>query len=194
MAAPYWDYFVALEEDLIRTSRFVQFHKDNLKTYSIEFARLLLASSSEVDVIAKELCEVARPGSDPKNIDNYRTIITGKYQHCHTNEIRLPLYELSFQPWKEWASGTNPAWWKSYNNVKHERRRHFSEATLENTIYSIAGLFCLLLYFYKYSTPPTDALPPLYPAPTLFDHEVAGAPLSEYPAGATMYVYQLPDP
>ena len=49
----YWNYFLALEADLERLSRFVEFTSVNFQTYSLEMARLLLTGASEVDVVAK---------------------------------------------------------------------------------------------------------------------------------------------
>lgn len=53
----YWQYFLAIEQSLRETARFVDFSKDNLDTYSIEFARILLTAGSEIDVICKMLCK-----------------------------------------------------------------------------------------------------------------------------------------
>jgi hypothetical protein len=33
--------------------------------------------------------------------------------------------------------------------VKHERDTHFQDANLENAFLAVAGLFCLVLYFYQ---------------------------------------------
>ena len=52
----HWNYFIALEQDLIKVSRFIEFSQENFNTYSIELAHLLLATSSEIDVVLKALC------------------------------------------------------------------------------------------------------------------------------------------
>ena len=52
----HWNYFLALESDLAQVSRYIEFDSNNYRTYSIELSHLLLASSSEVDVIAKGIC------------------------------------------------------------------------------------------------------------------------------------------
>ena len=62
MKHSHWHYSVALSEDVERTARFVEPAADNFKTYSIEFARLYLATGSEIDVVAKLLCEKAVSG------------------------------------------------------------------------------------------------------------------------------------
>ena len=52
----HWNYLIALERDLEVASRYVEFCQRNFDVYSIEFAHLLLAAASEVDVVAKLLC------------------------------------------------------------------------------------------------------------------------------------------
>ena len=53
----HWNYFIALERDLEVVSRYVEFCPQNFDVYSIEFAHLLFAAASEVDVVAKLLCQ-----------------------------------------------------------------------------------------------------------------------------------------
>lgn len=60
---PHWNYFLALEKDLEGVSRYIEFCKDNLNTYSIELAHLLLSSASEIDTIAKSVCSILEPKS-----------------------------------------------------------------------------------------------------------------------------------
>ena len=71
----HWNYFLALEKDLEATSRYIEFIETNFKTYSIELAHLLLASSSEIDVVIKGLCALIAPGEERNNINDYRAII-----------------------------------------------------------------------------------------------------------------------
>src|SRR5689334_22322111 len=79
-ANQYWEYFLTLDSDLETIARYVQFDSKNFKTYSIEFVRLLLATCSEVDVVAKLLCEIIAPNKSAENINQYRSIIMGEYQ------------------------------------------------------------------------------------------------------------------
>ena len=82
----HWNYFLALEHDLVECSSYVEFSKENSNAYSIKFAQLLFASSSEVDVIAKEICKIIRPNEEIEGINNYRPVILGRYG-------------LDFKPW-----------------------------------------------------------------------------------------------
>jgi len=145
----HWNYFLALESDLERLSRYVEFTKDNYTTYSLEMAHLLLAASSEVDVVLKGLCKKVNSKKKPRNIAQYREILTSKFPKLCDMNMRIPRYGLDIPPWDNWKRDENPNWWKAYNKVKHQRDEYFSKATLKNTIAAVAGLFAILLFFYK---------------------------------------------
>lgn len=149
MAHEHWRYFLALEQDLDATIRYVEPSHDNFKTYSIELTRLLLGVCSEIDVVAKVLCQKIAPSKEPKNIDDYREIITSQYPRLHTMKVLVPRYSLQIEPWRDWVATANPGWWKDHNKVKHMRHEHFALANLENCLGATAGLFCLLLYLYQ---------------------------------------------
>jgi hypothetical protein len=149
MSFHYWQYFLAIEASLDETSRYVEIVSDNYKTYSVEYARILLSASSEVDVICKLLCRKIDATKRSKNIEDYRDIITGKYPNFHSMKVLIPRYGIELTPWEKWKNIENPSWWKSYNNVKHERSANFQDANLENTLNAVAGLFCLILYYYQ---------------------------------------------
>jgi len=40
---------------MIRTSRYVEISPDNLKTYSVEYTKIVLSATSEVDVLLKQI-------------------------------------------------------------------------------------------------------------------------------------------
>jgi len=148
MTLHYWQYFIALEADLAATVRFVEPAEANMACYSIEFARILLTAGSEVDVLCKVLCQQHQIRLRPVNIQGYRNGITAKFPGFTKMEIQIPRYNLVRLPWREWEKGETPAWWDSYNVVKHERHAHFPRATLGNAIDSMSGLFVLVSYLY----------------------------------------------
>ena len=145
----HWNYFVALENDLAQVSRYIEFDKHNFKTYSIELAHLLLASASEVDVIAKEICCLLEPTTRAENINNYQAIIRRNIPEFIRETVYVPRFNLILKPWTSWNARTNPLWWRSYNKVKHERNQHFPEANLKNVLNSVGGLLVTVFYFYK---------------------------------------------
>lgn len=147
----HWNYFLALERDLEAASRYIEFCPDNFKTYSIELAHLLFAASSEVDVIAKSLCEILSHESPRGNINDYRAVLMERLPQITTLQTFLPRYGLSLTPWDNWGNERNPAWWSSYNNVKHERDQYFQEATLKNALNALGALLILTLLYYSYT-------------------------------------------
>lgn len=145
----HWNYFLALESDLEDVSRFIEFSKNNFRTYSIELAHLLLASSSEVDVLAKGICKLINPRSEAKNINQYKNEIVEHFPDVHLERVFVPRYGLNFRPWSNWEKNEPPRWWTSYNKVKHERNDHFDDANLKNTLNAMGGLLIAVFYFYK---------------------------------------------
>lgn len=144
-----WQYFLTIESDFATTARFVEIAPANFATYSVEYARILLAASSEVDVLCKRLCKARNPSSRADNINQYRTEITGLYPQIHSDEVLVPRYELSRKPWAKWSGGSNPDWWGDYNSVKHRRDTSFDKATLVNAMDAVAGLFIMVLYVHN---------------------------------------------
>ena len=142
---------MSIEQDLIKISRYVEFSNDNFATYSIEFARILLSASAEIDVLLKQICTFIEPEKAKKNIDDYRQVITNKLKSFTSEKFFIDRYNLSFNPWDNWKDGKNPKWWGSYNNVKHHRNESYSEANLVNAINATGALLITVAYFYKIS-------------------------------------------
>jgi hypothetical protein len=182
LANEHWRYFLALEQDLEATTRFVEPVTANFATFSIEFTRLLLSLCSEIDVVAKVLCQKVAPNSKADNIEDYRMALSTAFPKFHTIEVLGTRFGLRTTPWRSWGSGTHPAWWRDHQNVKHARHENFALANLVNCLAAGAGLFALLLYLYK------DELFSLrlHPEARLFR-------LERQPDRLVAGVYELPD-
>jgi hypothetical protein len=155
----HWNYFLALEQDMERTARYIELCHANRDVFSIELAHLLFAAASEVDVLAKCICKRIMPNAPCGNIKDYRRIFTGAAKLPANDvgyipslaklDVYLPRYGMKLSPWAKWAKGAeNPDWWTSYNNVKHERNRFFQEATLQNALDALAGLLVMNYYYH----------------------------------------------
>ncbi|ENI8058899.1 hypothetical protein ABZX01_004606 [Vibrio vulnificus] len=144
----HWNYFLALEEDLERLARFVDF-SGNDKTYSLEIARLLLGASSEVDVVLKEICQKINPQTTASKINEYEAEISNALPNFTKFEVTIPKHELTFQPWVNWNSNTSPYWWRAHNKVKHNRNTHFDHATLKNCLNAVGALYVAVLHLYE---------------------------------------------
>lgn len=160
----HWNYFLAIEDDLERLSRFVEFDQENFKCFSIEISRILLASAAEVDVVCKLICKALNPRSSAENIHNYRDQILVAYPAIPEFEILLFRYGLSLKPWSEWSIPNGvPDWWSAYNKIKHHRDTEYHQANLQNALNAIGGLFIMVLYLYKEKAEMGE----LFPSPKL---------------------------
>ena len=165
----HWNYFLALESDVERLARFVEFTSNNFGTYSIEMAHLFLAAASEVDVVAKQLCSIMDAAANVANIEQYRGVLRHCLPEMEASLVTIPRYGLELRPWSNWRDDETPDWWRDHNKVKHQRGEHFALANLENVLNAMAALFLLVLYYYRgvidgrriepppnLFTPPTD--------------------------------------
>ena len=143
------EYYLAVETDLDRCSRFVDFSTNNFKTHSLEFARIIMAASAEIDTIAKEFCRSINPQSTADNILKYAAEIIPAHRNITNIEIAAPRHNIKFKPWDSWSNSASPSWWKANNSIKHDRANNFKEANLENAISAASGLLSIILYFYK---------------------------------------------
>jgi len=145
----HWNYFLSLEKDIEMLSRYIEFDERNFDTFSIELAHILLAASSEIDVVLKLICKLFEPSKSPKSINSYRQIITRDIKNFANDKVSITRYGLTLEPWVNWIENKNPYWWQSYNKVKHERNYHFSEANLKNSLNAMAGLLVCIFHYYR---------------------------------------------
>lgn len=143
----HWNYFLAIETDLIKTARFIEFCEENLATYSIELAHILLSASSEVDVLLREICNLK--GVKANNINDYKLFIQQNIPEFIDEPIYLNRYGLEFMPFENWKNDNNPDWWSSHNKVKHERNQYFELANLQNALNSVGALLICVTYYYQ---------------------------------------------
>jgi hypothetical protein len=116
----HWNYFLAFDSDAEKLSRYIEFTKENEKTYSIELVRLLLSAASEVDVVAKLLCNKVSPNENAGDMKDYRKILNTTFPKIKNMKIQIPRYGLDLIPWEKWnQENRTPIWWKDYNSVKH---------------------------------------------------------------------------
>lgn len=144
----HWNYFLALESDMESIARYIEFDEANYDTYSIELARLLFAASSEVEIVAKDLCDILGV-SLPKiaTIKDWRKGLKSVIPHLSKESVFIPKYGLTLDtPFEKFSKNSTPDWWNSYNAVKHSRHDKFSQATLKNALLALAGLFIIIMY------------------------------------------------
>lgn len=117
---------LAMESDLERLSRYVEFTEENYPCFSIEIARILMAAGAEIDVVCKQLCallttSLGLPATQASNINEYRDIINDRYPKIKRFSIQMPRCGLELCPWDEWKKPNGvPLWWTGYNKTKHD--------------------------------------------------------------------------
>lgn len=148
MERAHWQYYLTVVDDLETLSRYIEIDPANYATHSVELVRILLAAGSEIDVVAKVLCQRVDESVSPRNIDEYRDVLMRAFPSISSIEVSMPKCGLSFTPWSEWSEGRNPDWWRRYNGVKHERHVCYSDANLGNALKAAAGLCVLVCYLY----------------------------------------------
>lgn len=99
---PHWNYLLAIERDVDRLSRFVEFAERNFSCFSIEIARIILAAGAEIDVVCKLLCKKINATSSADNILGYRDEIKAAFPDIPNITVALPRFGLELTPWDEW--------------------------------------------------------------------------------------------
>lgn len=161
----YWRFFETLENDFLATERFVSLDEDNYDTFSVEYNRLYQSIGSEIDVIAKLLCNLLGDHKADKIYDYYKTITS--YCGMFTDEQVCINRSVTIKPWDKWIIKNmngkeklfNPEWWSLYNKVKHNRQTvctdnkskwydkpYYKCATQYNVLSALAGLYILEFY------------------------------------------------
>jgi hypothetical protein len=137
---------------------------------------LILAVCSEIEVVAKQLCEVHAPNWPPPNkdgkpierlnMDHLRAGLAAAFPNLYTIEVRLDRFDLRFKPWESWGLGRNPTWWSDHQQVKHERHNSFAKVHFEHCLAAGAGLFALECYLHCTELESTlPVMPTLYSLP-----------------------------
>ena len=145
----HWRYFASLEDDLAVLSRFVELTEDNFGVYSVEIVRLYLSSCSEIDAVLKLICAEIAPEKKVGTITEYQAVISAYHYAFFEEKVIASNHGLEFVPWKDWAGGASPDWWKQHNVVKHNRSENYEKANLGNFLNALSALFVLLFYLYQ---------------------------------------------
>ncbi len=153
-----WGYYLLLEEDFMKTIRYLELSQENYFAYSDEFIKQYLTIGSELDVEFKNLCNVLKD-TKSKNICGYAATILNRYTKIFEVEVCVLTSNYKLRPFRKWnksrsdwnanAPGALLSWWRSYNNVKHNRGVHKREANQKNVLNALSALYLLNVYIYK---------------------------------------------
>lgn len=174
-----WNYYLLLEEHLLRTDNYVSLCDDNYCTYSLEYYNIYQSACAEIENVMKIVCayfseeEVDLEKINEMNFyELFETIC--KMNLIIADEktmrpVKLMDYQCeskypisTFRPWADLKENEKDGskyivWWQQHNKVKHQRTNFlsdigntFSYANLRNTLYSLGALYILnLCFIYK---------------------------------------------
>ena len=166
----YWKYYLLLEKDFLDTERYLAIDELNFNAFSNEYVKQYQTICSEIDVIAKSFCKELDMHFSGNKIDSYCKVILDNNADFANRIVNVKNRSIKIVPWQNWqysteikANGankivaTNPDWWKKYNKIKHNRTTISTETQLpyyklanqKNTLYALAALFQLELYYYR---------------------------------------------
>lgn len=145
----HWNYYLAIENDFEKISRYIEFSEANNSTFSIELARIIMSSTQEIDGIMKKFCNLLDPSKNPDKIPGYKEIILDKKPEFITETVEIPRFGMTSMPWVNWTGQENPDWWRANNKIKHDRTDNFEKANLKNAFNSVGALLITTLYYYK---------------------------------------------
>lgn len=162
----YWPVYKNLEKEFLKLADYIHFSDDQLETYSMFIADLIVRCSVEIEALSKELyCMLGGNMSptDPQgnNRDLYfdtdclalleqKWLLSKKqiavsainfYFTDEKNKILTPLH-------KSHKRGTSGSKWKqAYQAVKHDRSNSLKKASIENLLQALGALYILNLYY-----------------------------------------------
>jgi len=149
----HWNYYLAIEDDLINSSRYVEFANDNMKTYSVEYTKIIISAASEVDVLLKQIYSSFGHKKKTPNFKDYCNVLKVKLNSLITEQLCLEQYGIALSPFTEWENDSQPCWHIAYNNLKHNRTLNYKEANLENALLSVGALYTTVVHYYLCSSP-----------------------------------------
>ncbi len=140
-AIHHWEYFLALEDDMLRATRYVQFTTDQLPVHSQFFTQMLATAAAEFECVCKTIADQVGIES-VGNIGQIKEMLIPILPSLSSCWLRLLRGELRVRPFADWENDSKPlCWWSSYNDLKHLRHRNLEIGSMQNAIYALGGLY-----------------------------------------------------
>lgn len=162
----YWPVYKNLEKEFLKLADYIHFSDDQLETYSMFIADLIVRCSIEIEALSKELYCILGGNMHPTTPDGEardlffdtdcldlleKKWFLGKKQISVSainfyfidgkNKILTPLYKSN----KRGNSGSK--WKQAYQAVKHDRKNSLNKANIKNLLHALGALYILNLYY-----------------------------------------------
>ena len=154
-----WYRYKSLEDEFLAATRYFPFEKTHKKIWSEFFSDLLTKTGNSIDSFFRNMLkDVSSCSCDYQHIDAllasrrkrdirfFRDLFEPMYFLSGVEvsiAYGLTFYEKNFRPFEKFGCNEIPEWWTAYNHVKHTWFDCIEEATLENVVSALAGLFIL---------------------------------------------------
>lgn len=140
--------YYLLEKDFKEILDYIEPHDANEKTFSHKIYSLLLRTCTEFETNCKGilLANDYTLGKIPNIQNDYYKINTASKLSDYEIKINIWQWGKIIKPFDDWSNKSYQplSWYQAYNNVKHNRSIHFSDANLENLLNALAWLYILL--------------------------------------------------
>jgi hypothetical protein len=144
-----------LVKDFLDVTEYINPCNENKNCYSHRLYELLLRTSTEFENLCKFSFNKGKgkgndihPIKQKLDINDYKLL--EPIWKVKDKEVGLLFWlpeKRLIKPFYNWDSEIpSLTWYQSYNKVKHNREDEFYNASLENTVLSLAGLFLALRY------------------------------------------------
>lgn len=154
-----WNYYLYLEEDFIKLTRYISIHSNNYKAFSDEIHKQLLSVAMEFENINKEIskelgnelderCNIIGFGKWLFNSTiNYKDIII-EIKFSKENLILNPFKKEEFEE-KDGKKTEQMPWWRAYNKIKHNRYESYFDVNFEHLLNALAALLYCEMYLVR---------------------------------------------
>lgn len=155
----HWQYYLSIENMLVKTNQYVTHSDKNKNVYSDEFASIILLSCSELDSLFKQLC--INNGIERKdkyfNMKDYvQAIESGDEFGLATGTRTINDDNIVIFPFKIIDASkpyANLNWWKDYQSIKHDRIKNVTKGNLLNAVSSVAAQYIILRQLIEFIDP-----------------------------------------
>lgn len=165
----FWANYLQIEKELIDTFKYVELSIDNYNTYSSKFLKIFLQVGSEIDICFKEYIKLISTNSNCININDYKCELLSNDIDFFNEEVIVNIIGIFIKPWSDLQNNSCLDWWTAYNKVKHQRTDQvtingisqvsYKFANLKNVIFSLSGLYILLMNIFSKINENNDTSP-----------------------------------
>lgn len=159
MSNLYWNVYRNLEREVLAIADVIHIDDNQINTYSMKIADLLVRTATEVESISKELYRKnggleSTAGRHLYFDSDCINFLNQKWKICDKKVFLVsPYFYLKNNEHTEYTplkyadrKKTNP-WLNAYQAVKHDRANCLDQGSIKNLLQAMAGLYVLNIYY-----------------------------------------------